>query len=90
MTREQTAGLVEELEDGTTRPARWSLGWAKPRPGWPGGAAVYTHAGAAGGRLWVDPERGFAFVFLTNLWAGPDEPAFRVLEEVYRAVDATR
>jgi CubicO group peptidase (beta-lactamase class C family) len=90
MTREQTTGLVEQLDDGTSRPARWALGWAKPRAGWPGHDAVYTHGGAAGGRLWVDPANGFAFAFLTNLWAGPDEPVFRVLEEVYRAVQATR
>jgi CubicO group peptidase (beta-lactamase class C family) len=90
MTREQTAGLLEQLEDGTTRPARWALGWAKPRSGWPGDPDAYTHGGAAGGRLWVDPERGFAFAFLTNLWAGPDEPAFRVLEEVYRILETSR
>jgi CubicO group peptidase (beta-lactamase class C family) len=88
MAREQTDGLVEHLEDGSTRPARWALGWAKPRPGWPGDANVYTHGGAAGGRLWIDPGRGFAFAFLTNLWDGPEEPALRVLEEVYRAFDA--
>jgi CubicO group peptidase (beta-lactamase class C family) len=90
MTREQTDGLEEQLDDGSRRPARWALGWAKPRPGWPGGPGVYTHGGAAGGRLWVDPEYGFAFVFLTNLWGGPDEPAFRVLDEVYRAVEGAR
>lgn len=90
MTREQTAGLEEQLDDGSMRPARWALGWAKPRTGWPGGPDVFTHGGAAGGRLWVDPANGFAFAFLTNLWAGPDEPVFRVLEEVYRAVEATR
>jgi CubicO group peptidase (beta-lactamase class C family) len=88
MTREQTAGLEEQLEDGTTRAPCYALGWAKPRPGWPGGPAAFTHSGAAGGRIWVDPANGFAFVFLTNLWDGPDEPAFRVLEEVYRALDA--
>jgi CubicO group peptidase (beta-lactamase class C family) len=90
MAREQTADLLETLDDGTTRPARWALGWAKPRPGSPGGPSVITHGGAAGGRLWVDPELGFAFVFLTNLWDAPDEPALSVLEEVYRAVEATR
>jgi CubicO group peptidase (beta-lactamase class C family) len=90
MTREQTAGLEEQLDDGSTRPAGWALGWAKPRAGWPGSSAVYTHGGAAGGRLWIDPASRFAFAFLTNLWDGPDEPAFRVLEEVYRAVGTTR
>jgi CubicO group peptidase (beta-lactamase class C family) len=90
MTREQTSGLLEDLADGTSRPARWAIGWAKPGPGWPGSPAAYTHGGAAGGRLWVDPEHGFAFAFLTNLWAGPDEPALRVLEDVYRAIDAAR
>ena len=90
MSRSQTEGLLETLDDGSTRPARWALGWAKPRPGWPGGPSVITHGGAAGGRIWVDLERGFAYVFLTNLWGASDQPPIRVLEEVYRAVDATR
>jgi CubicO group peptidase (beta-lactamase class C family) len=90
MVREQTAGLEESLDDGTTRPPRWALGWARPRPGWPGGPAVFTHGGATGGRLWVDPEAGFAFAFLTSLWGAPDEPGFDVLREVYRAVEAQR
>ena len=70
------------------RAGRWA-GRSRGRAG-RAGPGVYTHGGAAGGRLWVDPANGFAFAFLTNLWAGPDEPVFRVLEEVYRAVEATR
>jgi CubicO group peptidase (beta-lactamase class C family) len=86
MTRLQTAGLTETLRDGTTREARFALGWAKPRPGMPDVPSAFTHGGASGGRLWVDPRNGLVFAFLTNLWAAPDEPAFRVLEAVYEAV----
>ncbi|CAN5742713.1 serine hydrolase domain-containing protein [soil metagenome] len=85
MTRLQTAGLTETLRDGQTREALFGLGWAKPREAMPGGPAVFTHGGAAGGRLWVDPERDLVFAFLSNLWGAPDEPAFSTLEEVYRA-----
>lgn len=83
MTRLQTAGLTETLRDGTTRDARFALGWARPRPGMPGSPSAFTHGGAAGGRLWVDPAKGLVFAFLTNLWGAPDEPSFRALEAVY-------
>ena len=33
----------------------------------------------------MDPEAGFAFAFLTNLWQAPLEPAIEVLEAIYRA-----
>jgi CubicO group peptidase (beta-lactamase class C family) len=83
MTRLQTAGLRETLRDGSTREARFGLGWARTLPGMPGSASAFTHGGAAGGRLWVDPQHGLVFAFLTNLWGAPDEPAYRALEAVY-------
>ena len=73
------------LDDGSTRPVRQALGWRKPRAEWPGTPSVFTHAGISGGRLWVDPDAGFAYAFLTNLWQAPEEPALAVLEEIYRA-----
>ena len=65
---------------------QWSVGWRKPLAGWPGDASAFTHAGISGGRLWVDPAAGFAFVFLTNQWQAPDEPALETLQEVYRVL----
>ncbi|MFV2062404.1 MAG: serine hydrolase domain-containing protein [Chloroflexota bacterium] len=85
MSRNQTDGMTHELDDGSTHEVRQALGWRKPRAGWPGSEAAFTHAGISGGRLWVDPQAGLAFAFLTNLWQAPEEPALAVLEEVYRA-----
>ena len=67
-----------------TRSARAS-GWRKPQREWPGSERAFTHGGISGGRLWVDPDAGFAFAFLTNLWQAPLEPALEILEAVYRA-----
>ena len=63
--------------------------------GWDPGAWDLTRAiarllgtGATGGRwsrLWIDPRRGFAFAFLTNMWGAPSDAAIAILEEVYRA-----
>jgi CubicO group peptidase (beta-lactamase class C family) len=85
MGRVHTAGLLETLEDGSTQEVRFGLGWGKPSSRMPGTSAAFTHGGATGGRLWIDPDAGLAFAFLTNLWGAPDEPAYEVLEEVYRA-----
>jgi CubicO group peptidase (beta-lactamase class C family) len=88
MGRVHTSGLVETLEDGSTRPVRFGLGWNKPSSRMPGTTSAFTHGGAGGGRIWIDPDAGLAFVFLTNLWGAPDDPAYEVLEEVYRAWDS--
>ena len=55
---------------------RPSAGASLDRAGRRGPAAI-THGGISGSRLWVDPERGLAFAFLTNLWAAPDDAASR-------------
>lgn len=85
MGRLQTAGLTETLEDGSTQEARFALGWSKPSSRMPGTPSAFTHGGASGSRLWVDPDAGLAYAFLSNLWGAPSEPAYEVLEEVYRA-----
>jgi CubicO group peptidase (beta-lactamase class C family) len=54
----------------------------------PASPGSFTHGGATGTRLWIDPERGLVFVFLTNQWGVQDDPMFEVLGEVYRAWDA--
>lgn len=89
MGRLHTEGLLETMEDGTPREARFGLGWAKPAEWMPGTPDAFTHGGAAGGRLWVDPGAGLAFVFLTNLWGAPDGVPYEVLDAVYRAREAT-
>lgn len=85
MSRLQTPGMTYTLDDGSVHEVRQAMGWRKPREGWPGSGRVITHAGISGGRLWVDPEAGFAYAFLTNLWQASEEPALAVLDEVYRA-----
>ncbi len=34
----------------------------------PASPRSFTHAGASGTRLWVDPDRGLVFVLLSNQW----------------------
>ena len=100
MTRDQTEGIPELLEDGTERSADYALGWHTPganvaRSGHPHEVEVhgvrlpasprsFTHAGASGTRLWVDPDRGLVFVFLTNQWTGSSVHAIEILAAVYR------
>ena len=53
----------------------------------PASPRTFTHGGASGARLWVDPERDLVFVFLTNLWGVDDGPMYATLREVYRSLD---
>ena len=85
MARQQIAGVPHIAEDGSVSYVEHGLGWRKSGGGWPPGEAVMTHGGRSGSRLWVDPERGFAFVFLTNVWGASSEVAIGVLDQVYRA-----
>lgn len=87
MGRDQTEGLTYVDADGRPQALRQGLGWRKPQAGWPGSNRSFTHGGISGGRLWIDPDAGFAYVFLTNIWHAPLEPAIEILEEVYRARD---
>jgi CubicO group peptidase (beta-lactamase class C family) len=105
MTREHTRGILEIQEDGSTREPHYALGWGKPNPDGtipsvlgtpiatqvrvPASPSTFTHGGASGTRLWIDPDRALVFVFLTNEWSATDEPMFATLAEVYRAWDTT-
>jgi CubicO group peptidase (beta-lactamase class C family) len=53
----------------------------------PASPRAFTHGGASGARLWVDPDRDLVFVFLTNLWGVDDGPMYATLREVYRSLD---
>ncbi len=85
MTRNHTEGWTHVSEDGVEREVRQGLGWRKPQPHWPGSPAAFTHGGISGGRLYVEPEAGFAVAFLTNRWHAPIEVSVSVIDEVYRA-----
>jgi CubicO group peptidase (beta-lactamase class C family) len=85
MGRQQAEGLNHVGLDGRAHEIHQALGWRKPQPGWPGSSAVMTHGGISGARIWVDPQAGFAFAFLTNVWQAPLEPVIEILEAIYRA-----
>ncbi len=85
MTRDHTQGMTHISEDGVVREVRQALGWRKPQPDWPGSASTFTHGGISGGRIWVDPDAGFAVVFLTNLWQAPIQASISVIEAIYRS-----
>lgn len=61
-----------------------------PVPWVPASPSAFTHGGATGTRLWVDPERDLVFVFLTNLWGASDGPMFDCLARVYRSLGDQR
>lgn len=83
MAEPQTAGIPSLGPDGSVSYVEQGLGWRRSGGGWPAGESVLTHGGRSGSRLWVDPERGFAFAFLTNVWGVSSEVAISVLERVY-------
>lgn len=85
MAEDQTVGIPAIAEDGSVHHVEQGLGWRKSGGDWPSGASVMTHGGRSGSRLWVDPDRDLAFVFLTNVWGAPSEAAIAILHEVYRA-----
>jgi CubicO group peptidase (beta-lactamase class C family) len=85
MTRNHTEGWTHVSEDGIEREVRQGLGWRVPPQHWSGSSRAFMHGGISGGRLWVEPEAGFAVAFLTNQWQAPIEVSLSVIEEVYRA-----
>ena len=100
MTREQTAGIPELLDDGSARTADYALGWHTPGANLAGtgdphefevngvrlsaSPRSFTHAGASGTRLWIDPDRRLVFVLLSNQWTGNSAAEMEILAAVYR------
>jgi CubicO group peptidase (beta-lactamase class C family) len=78
------AGLAPSVVDDSSAPDGGELVRVPASP------STFTHGGASGTRLWIDPERELIFVFLTNQWNVSDQPMFSVLREVYTAWDAAR
>ncbi|MDL2335049.1 MAG: serine hydrolase [Chloroflexota bacterium] len=87
MGADQTQGLPG-LIDGEERSVHAGLGWAKPTlmRDVPGSASVISHGGASGGRIWIDPEIGLVFVFLTNRWEADRGPEIDTIRGVYEAL----
>jgi CubicO group peptidase (beta-lactamase class C family) len=90
MTRLQTAGVAAARGK---RPPAWrlGLGWFKPDPKRPDRCEeAFGHAGSTGSLLWVDPRRGFIFVFLSNVTRTNADSgvAERALDTVYDALRA--
>lgn len=85
MAESQIAGVPHIDEEGRVSYVEHGLGWRRAAGGWPQGDSVLTHGGRSGSRLWIDPERGFAFALVTNVWGISSEVAMAVLEGVYAA-----
>ena len=88
MTELHTEG-IPRYEMNVTTSGRYGLTWHKPTtlrertlPGSPG---VFTHSGATGTVLWVDPEADLAVTFLTNHWGVGDDYWAKCLQAVYAA-----
>lgn len=88
MTSLHTEG-VPRYEPPATTDGRYGLTWHKPTTlrerTHPGSARAFSHSGATGTVLWVDPEYDLAVVFLTNHWGIGDDYANRCLQAVYAA-----
>ena len=83
VAEQQIAGVPHIAEDGSVSYVEHGLGWRRSGGGWPAGERVLTHGGRPGSRLWIDPEHGFAFTFITNVWGVSSAVAIAVLEQIY-------
>jgi CubicO group peptidase (beta-lactamase class C family) len=90
MTQHYTRGAVDTSNG---QPFNYSLGWGKPSYP-PNGALLcseraFSHHGATGTMLWIDPEYDLVVVFLSNDWAheDPSEARGRILNVAYGAME---
>ncbi len=86
MAEQQVDGVPHIAEDGTVTFVQQGIGWRRSGGDWPAGDRVITHGGRSGSRLWIDPERGFAFAFLTTLWGASSDAQVAMLRRIYAAL----
>ena len=88
MTSLHTEG-VPRYDPPATTDGRFGLTWHKATTlrerTHPGSASAFSHGGATGTLLWVDPEYDLAVVFLTNHWGIGEDYSNRCLQAVYAA-----
>jgi CubicO group peptidase (beta-lactamase class C family) len=90
MGEDQLHGEVVGDSDGEIRRVHHGLGWGKPTlmRDVPGSKNVFSHGGASGTRLWVDPDAGLVFVFFTNRWNHERSVETEALRQTYEALDS--
>ena len=88
MAEDQTRGEVRGVHDDVEVPVHHGLGWGKPTlmRDSPGSKNVFSHGGASGTRLWVDPDADLVFVFFTNRWAADRGVEAQALIGTYEAM----
>jgi CubicO group peptidase (beta-lactamase class C family) len=91
MTQHYTPGVKQFQSEERLN---YGLGWRKPSSPRDGDFLAsersFGHYGTSGTALWIDPEYGFIFVFLSNRWdiVDPYATRARCLNVVYGALDA--
>ena len=90
MAEDQTRGEVVGVDDDEAKPVHHGLGWGKPTlmRDVPGSKNVFSHGGASGTRLWLDPDAGLVFVFFTNRWAAERSVEAEALRGTYEAMQS--
>jgi CubicO group peptidase (beta-lactamase class C family) len=87
MTREQTAGV----QDPGPPPAapHYGLGWGLPGLSgrMPASHRAFSHGGATGTQLLVDPDADLVVVYLANRWGLDDVASLAAVQAVYAALD---
>lgn len=89
MTQHYTLG---EINTFNGEPFNYGMGWGKPSYP-PNGSIMcseraFSHHGATGTMLWIDPEYDLVVVFLSNIWdhQDPTDAKGRILNVVYGSV----
>jgi CubicO group peptidase (beta-lactamase class C family) len=70
------------------RADHYALGWGKPGVASLGSPSAFGHGGVSGTRLWIDPELGLAYVYLSGCWDMPREPIDTVEAAIYAGVSS--
>jgi CubicO group peptidase (beta-lactamase class C family) len=88
MAEDQTLGKVSGKHDDEDVPVHHGIGWGKPTlmRDVPGSVNVFSHGGASGTRLWVDPDANLVFVFFTNRWSAERGAETEALRGTYEAL----